>query len=153
MPHISDICDHTMGGTAISYWLRGDFMIVVQGSANVGFSGKRVVEQFQERKVARDFQHGSWLLHRGFVDECVAVDELAKRLVELLSHVADGRNLADLRTRRTRLWKPKETVSLNTNPRRSSTVVRQSSKECKDVMGDRRAKPGCRAPSPPGGTD
>ncbi|MBU0719580.1 MAG: hypothetical protein KJ749_15155, partial [Planctomycetes bacterium] len=146
VPHISVICDPTLGGTAISYGLRGDYMIVVQGSANIGFSGKRVVEQFQERKVARDFQHGSWLLHRGFVDECVAVDELAKRLVELLRHVADGRNLGDLRTRRAHQWKPKETVALNTNPRRSSTVVRQSSKECKDVMGDRRAKPGCRAP-------
>ena len=42
-------------------------MIVVQGSANIGFSGKRVVEQFQQRKVAPDFQHGTWLLRRGFV--------------------------------------------------------------------------------------
>lgn len=112
VPHISVVCDPTLGGTAISYGLRGDYMIVVEGSANIGFSGKRVVEQFQRRKVAPGFQNGEWLMRRGFVDECIGVDLLADRLAELLKHVADGGRLADLQTRVARRWTPKEVVSL-----------------------------------------
>ena len=113
VPHVSVICDPTLGGTAISYGLRGDYMIVVEGSANIGFTGKRVVEQFRGRKVASDFQNGAWILRRGFVDECVSTDRLPKRLAELVKHVADGGCLADLQRRRTRLWTPKETVALD----------------------------------------
>jgi acetyl-CoA carboxylase carboxyl transferase subunit alpha len=116
VPHISIIADPTLGGTAISYGLRGDLMIVVQGSANIGFSGKRVVEQFQQRKVGRGFQHGTWLLERGFVDEVVATDDMGRRLAELLEHHAEGGRLADLQTRRPRPWKPTEEVPLDATP-------------------------------------
>jgi acetyl-CoA carboxylase carboxyl transferase subunit beta len=116
VPHISIIADPTLGGTAISYGLRGDCMIVVQGSANIGFSGKRVVEQFQQRKVAPDFQHGTWLLHRGFVDEVVATDDMHRRLAELLRHHAEGGRIADLQARRPRRWKPTEMVPLGAAP-------------------------------------
>jgi acetyl-CoA carboxylase carboxyl transferase subunit alpha len=112
VPHISVICDPTLGGTAISYGLRGDYMIVVEGSANIGFSGKRVVEQFQQRPVAPGFQNGAWLLRRGFVDECVSTDHLALRLTQLLQRVADGGRLADLQTRTARVWTPKKVVAL-----------------------------------------
>jgi len=110
--HISVICDPTLGGTAISYGLRGDYMIVVEGSANIGFSGRRVVEQFKQQKVPPDFQNAAWLLHRGFVDECVRTDHLAGRLAELLRHVAEGGRLAELQTRQVRTWTPKETIAL-----------------------------------------
>jgi acetyl-CoA carboxylase carboxyl transferase subunit alpha len=113
IPHISVICDPTLGGTAISYGLRGDRMLVIEGSANIGFSGKRVVEQFQQRKVAADFQHETWLLRRGFVDECVGTEDLANRLTQLLKYIAEGGRPADLQTRRPRPWRPKETVALD----------------------------------------
>ncbi len=129
VPHISVICDPTLGGTAISYGLRGDYMIVVQGSANIGFSGKRVVEQFQQRKVARDFQHGTWLLHRGFVDERVDTEQLAARLAELLKHVVEGAKLADLQTRRPRPWKSKEEVVLNATVVKTATVAKKSDRK------------------------
>lgn len=112
VPHISVVCDPTLGGNAISYGLRGDYIIVVEGSANIGFSGRRVVEQFRGKKVSDDFQHGDWLLHRGFVDQCVSTQRLADRLAELLQHVADGGCLADLQRRVARKWTPKETVAL-----------------------------------------
>ena len=112
VPHISVICDPTLGGTAISYGLRGDYMIVVEGSANIGFSGKRVVEQFQRRPVAPGFQNAGWLLRRGFVDECISTDHLAGRLAQLLRHVSDGGCLAELQTRTVRVWQPKEVVAL-----------------------------------------
>ncbi|UCD76847.1 MAG: hypothetical protein JSV91_07940, partial [Phycisphaerales bacterium] len=113
VPHISIIADPTLGGTAISYGLRGDYMIVVEGSANIGFSGKRVVEQFQQRPVSEDFQHGSWLLHRGFVDEVVPTEKMASRIAELLKQAADGVNLTDLRQRTPRRWKPNRLVRLD----------------------------------------
>jgi len=122
VPHISIIADPTLGGTAISYGLRGDYMIVVQGSANIGFSGKRVVEQFQQRKVAADFQHGTWLLRRGFVDERVTTENMAKRIAELLKHVAQGGRLADLQTRRLRPWKPTKEVVLKAAPLETATI-------------------------------
>ncbi len=106
VPHISIIADPTLGGTAISYGLRGDYMIVVQGSANIGFSGRRVVEQFQGRPVHEGFQNGEWLLHRGFVDEVVHTHALYARLSELLQVAAAGGRLADLQTRRPRHWRP-----------------------------------------------
>jgi acetyl-CoA carboxylase carboxyl transferase subunit beta len=134
VPHISIIADPTLGGTAISYGLRGDYMIVVEGSANIGFSGKRVVEQFQQRKVAADFQHGSWLLHRGYVDEVVATDGLAGRLTELLEHVAKGGGLADLQTRKRRRWKPKEEIPLDASPVNSAaTKARTAAKPLKPL--------------------
>jgi acetyl-CoA carboxylase alpha subunit/acetyl-CoA carboxylase beta subunit len=114
VPHISIIADPTLGGTAISYGLRGDYMIVVEGSANIGFSGKRVVEQFQQRKVSADFQHGSWLLHYGFVDEVVAIDDLTRRVADLLALAAGGKSLVALRRRRPRPWRPKETTAPET---------------------------------------
>ena len=135
VPHISVICDPTLGGTAISYGLRGDYMIVVQGSANIGFSGKRVVEQFQERKVAPDFQHGTWLLHRGFVDERVSTEDLAKRLTELLAHVAEGGQLADLQTRAARPWKPTEEVPLNNATMiKAASTAKQSGKKRNKIL-------------------
>ncbi len=155
IPHISVICDPTLGGTAISYGLRGAYMIVVQGSANIGFSGKRVVEQFQQRKVAADFQHETWLLHRGFVDECVGTEDLAGRLAELLKYIAEGGRLADLQTRKPRPWLPKETVPLTSEkpvtpdaegpaaPEPVETepagIVRQSSKGRNGVLGPQRS--------------
>ncbi len=106
LPHISVIADPTLGGTAISYGLRGDYMIVLKGSANIGFSGKRVVEQFQQKRVASDFQHETWLLQRGFVDETVATDDLRQRLIELLVHYEAEGNLTALQTRTRRGWEP-----------------------------------------------
>ncbi|MCK4343100.1 MAG: hypothetical protein KAY37_15405 [Phycisphaerae bacterium] len=134
VPHISIIADPTLGGTAISYGLRGDYMIVVQGSANIGFSGKRVVEQFQERKVAEDFQHETWLLRRGFVDECVATDRLGERLAELLAHVDGGGKLADLQTRRRRRWEPKQEISLNDPTKKRHPAKKKDRKKTRKVV-------------------
>jgi len=96
-------------------------MIVVEGSANIGFSGQRVVEQFQQRKVSADFQRGFWLLNYGFVDEVVATDDMARRIADLLTRAADGKSLITLRTRRARPWRPKETTALDTARASSST--------------------------------
>jgi len=141
VPHISVICDPTLGGTAISYGLRGDYMVVVKGSANIGFSGKRVVEQFQQRKVAPNFQHGSWLLHRGFVDEHVATEDLGSRLSELLKHIADGGRLVDLQTRKPRPWQPNRTVALVTAESERGGIVRQAGKSRKKVLASRNSRP------------
>jgi acetyl-CoA carboxylase beta subunit len=73
-----------------------------------------VVEQFQQRKVSADFQRGFWLLNYGFVDEVVAIDDMSRRIADLLALAADGRSLIKLRTRRPRPWRPKETTALET---------------------------------------
>jgi acetyl-CoA carboxylase beta subunit len=97
----------------------------VQHSANIGFSGKRVVEQFQQRKVAPDFQHGTWLLRRDFVDERVPTDQIAERVAELLDHVASGKRLSTLQRRRRRRWTPREETILDSAP--SDAVVGEHS--------------------------
>lgn len=134
VPHISIICDPTLGGTAISYGLRGDYMIVVEGSANIGFSGKRVVEQFQERKVAPDFQHGTWLLHRGFVDERVTTDGMRDRIVELLEHVSKGDRLTDLQTRKSLSWVPKEEITLDVMPPQAAPTQRETDQNLRRTL-------------------
>ncbi len=134
VPHISVICDPTLGGTAISYGLRGDLMIVVKGSANIGFSGKRVVEQFQGRKVAADFQSGAWLLHYGFVDECVDTYAMREHLLELLERIAHGKNLRDRQTRRPRDWKPTKEVKLKPALADPATPKRSSRKKREEVL-------------------
>lgn len=122
LPHISVIADPTLGGTAISYGLRGDYMIVLKGSANIGFSGKRVVEQFQQKRVASDFQHETWLLQRGFVDETVTIDALRDRLIELLAHYDGHGSLTDLQRRIPRRWQPLDEQEEPSAPLPQTTV-------------------------------
>ena len=110
-------------------------MIVVEGSANIGFSGKRVVEQFQQHKVPEEFQHGTWLLQRGFVDEVVATGDLPKRVAQLLEYAASGGRLADRQTRRPRPWVPASEVAIGATSARTATLKRPARPSRRTAVG------------------
>ncbi len=67
LPLITIVTDPTLGGVAIGFGSRG-IRIFEHNAGNIGFSGKRVIEQYTGKKTSKDFQTTSWLQARGFVD-------------------------------------------------------------------------------------
>ncbi|MEE8437699.1 MAG: carboxyl transferase domain-containing protein [Candidatus Neomarinimicrobiota bacterium] len=61
LPLVTIITDPTLGGVAIGYGSRG-IRLFEDRAGNIGFSGKRVIEQYTGNKVSRDFQTTAWLV-------------------------------------------------------------------------------------------
>ena len=77
------LTDPTMGGVTASFATLGDIVIAEPG-AQVGFAGKRVIEQNTGAKLPDDFQSAEFQLKSGFADDIVErknqKDYLAKML-------------------------------------------------------------------------
>lgn len=67
LPVITVVTDPTLGGVAIGFGSRG-IRIFENNAGNIGFSGKRVIEQYTGHKTSKDFQTTAWLQSKGFVD-------------------------------------------------------------------------------------
>lgn len=61
LPVVTIITDPTLGGVAIGYGSRG-IRLFEDKAGNIGFSGKRVIEQYTGNEVSRDFQTTAWLV-------------------------------------------------------------------------------------------
>lgn len=70
LPFISILTDPTTGGTAASFALQGD-IILVEPKALIGFAGPRVIEQSIRQKLPEGFQRSEFLLDHGFIDRIV----------------------------------------------------------------------------------
>lgn len=70
LPVVTIITDPTLGGVAIGYGSRG-IRLFEDGAGNIGFSGKRVIEQYTGHKVSRDFQTTAWLVNYGHAENVV----------------------------------------------------------------------------------
>ncbi|NOZ03203.1 MAG: acetyl-CoA carboxylase carboxyl transferase subunit alpha/beta [FCB group bacterium] len=85
LPVITIITDPTLGGVAIGYGSRG-IRLFEKNAGNIGFSGKRVIEQYTGRKTSRDFQTTHWLKKHGHVEHVVSPltikQEIVKRIAE-----------------------------------------------------------------------
>jgi acetyl-CoA carboxylase carboxyl transferase subunit beta len=68
--YISVLTDPTTGGVTASFAMLGDIILAEPG-AQVGFAGKRVIEQTIKQKLPDDFQTSEFLLEHGFVDSVV----------------------------------------------------------------------------------
>ena len=75
LPVVTIITDPTLGGVAIGYGSRG-IRLFESGAGNIGFSGKRVIEQYTGHSVSKDFQTTSWLTKNGHADHGVPLGEL-----------------------------------------------------------------------------
>lgn len=64
------LTDPTMGGVTASFATLGD-VIIAEPEAQVGFAGKRVIEQNTGAKLPDDFQSAEFQLKSGFVDGIV----------------------------------------------------------------------------------
>lgn len=81
---ITIITDPTLGGVAIGYGSRG-IRLFESGAGNIGFSGKRVVEQYVGHPVSRDFQKTSWLASYGHANHVVKLGDLRGEINRILS--------------------------------------------------------------------
>jgi acetyl-CoA carboxylase carboxyl transferase subunit beta len=83
LPYIVVLTNPTTGGVTASYAMLGDVHIAEPG-AEIGFAGKRVIEQTLREKLPEGFQTAEYLLEHGMVDMVVKRHDLADTLASML---------------------------------------------------------------------
>ena len=83
LPYIVVLTNPTTGGVTASYAMLGDIHIAEPG-AEIGFAGKRVIEQTLREKLPEGFQTAEYLLEHGVVDMVVKRHDIPSTLAKLL---------------------------------------------------------------------
>ena len=83
LPYIVVLTNPTTGGVTASYAMLGDIHIAEPG-AEIGFAGKRVIEQTIREKLPPGFQTAEYLQEHGMVDLVVSRLDLRDKVAELL---------------------------------------------------------------------
>ena len=83
LPYIVVLTNPTTGGVTASYAMLGDVHIAEPG-AEIGFAGKRVIEQTLREKLPEGFQTAEYLLEHGMVDMVVKRHEIPSTLARVL---------------------------------------------------------------------
>lgn len=81
--YISVLTDPTYGGVTASFASIADIVLAEPG-ANIGFAGKRVIEQTIGEALPEGFQTAEFLLDHGFVDKIVERKDLKDTLYKLI---------------------------------------------------------------------
>jgi acetyl-CoA carboxylase carboxyl transferase subunit beta len=84
IPYISILTNPTTAGVMASYASLGD-VIIAEPGAELGFTGRRVIEQTIGEKLPPDFQRSKFMLEHGMVDLVVSRKDLKKTLVRILT--------------------------------------------------------------------
>lgn len=82
-PHIALLVDPCYGGVTASYPSVADIIIAEPG-ANIGFAGKRLIEQIMRQKLPAGFQTAEFMLEHGMIDMVVARSDLHETITRLL---------------------------------------------------------------------
>jgi acetyl-CoA carboxylase carboxyl transferase subunit beta len=82
-PHIAILVDPCYGGVTASYPSVAD-VIIAEPGANIGFAGKRLIEQIMRQKLPAGFQTAEFLLAHGMIDMVVSRSDLRDTLARLL---------------------------------------------------------------------
>ncbi|MFN4168504.1 MAG: acetyl-CoA carboxylase, carboxyltransferase subunit beta [Pannonibacter phragmitetus] len=82
LPYIVVLTNPTTGGVSASYAMLGDVHIAEPG-AQIGFAGRRVIEQTIREKLPDDFQSAEYLLAHGMVDMVVKRHDLKDTISRL----------------------------------------------------------------------
>ncbi|API53912.1 acetyl-CoA carboxylase subunit beta [Rhizobium leguminosarum] len=82
-PYIVVLTNPTTGGVTASYAMLGDIHLAEPG-AEIGFAGKRVIEQTLREKLPEGFQTAEYLLEHGMVDMVVKRHDIPETLARLL---------------------------------------------------------------------
>ena len=88
LPYISVLTDPTMGGVSASFAMLGD-IVVSEPKANIGFAGKRVIEQTVREKLPEGFQTAEFLLEHGAIDMIIDRRNMRDELHRLLDKFMD----------------------------------------------------------------
>jgi len=83
LPYITILTDPTTGGVTASFAMLGDIAIAEPG-AQIGFAGRRVIEQTIRESLPDDFQTAEYLLDHGMIDMVVHRFTLKDKLSSLL---------------------------------------------------------------------
>lgn len=83
LPYIVVLTNPTTGGVTASYAMLGDVHIAEPG-AEIGFAGKRVIEQTLREKLPEGFQTAEYLLEHGMVDMVVKRHDIPATLAQML---------------------------------------------------------------------
>ena len=83
LPYITLLTDPTTGGVTASFAMLGDIAIAEPG-AQIGFAGRRVIEQTIREQLPADFQTAEYLLEHGMIDMVVHRFELRRTLGRVL---------------------------------------------------------------------
>lgn len=83
--YLSVLTDPTTGGVSASFAFQAD-VIVAEAKANIGFAGKRVIEQTIRQKLPDNFQTAEFLLEKGAIDMVVKRPDLRATLIRLLDY-------------------------------------------------------------------
>jgi len=84
LPYIVILTDPTTGGVSASFAMLGDVQIAEPG-ANIGFAGKRVIQDTVREELPENFQTAEYLREHGMVDIVVHRRELRSRLALVIS--------------------------------------------------------------------
>lgn len=84
LPVITIITDPTLGGVAIGIGSRG-IKLFEHNAGNIGFSGKRVIEQYTGKPTTKDFQTTWWLQQKGFVEKTALPTKMKSKISEIIS--------------------------------------------------------------------
>ncbi|MBY5331267.1 acetyl-CoA carboxylase, carboxyltransferase subunit beta [Rhizobium leguminosarum] len=82
-PYIVVLTNPTTGGVTASYAMLGDVHLAEPG-AEIGFAGKRVIEQTLREKLPEGFQTSEYLLEHGMVDMVIKRHDIPETLARLL---------------------------------------------------------------------
>jgi acetyl-CoA carboxylase carboxyl transferase subunit beta len=83
LPYIVVLTNPTTGGVTASYAMLGDIHMAEPG-AEIGFAGKRVIEQTLREKLPEGFQTSEYLLEHGMIDMVVKRHDLPSTLARVL---------------------------------------------------------------------
>ncbi len=81
--YVSVLTDPTTGGVTASFAMLGD-IIISEPHAQVGFAGRRVIEQTIKQTLPDEFQTAEFLKEKGFIDKIVKRKDLKNVLGKIL---------------------------------------------------------------------
>jgi len=129
LPYIVVLTNPTTGGVSASYAMLGDIHIAEPG-AQIGFAGRRVIEQTVREKLPDDFQTAEYLLDHGMIDMVVP----RQKMRETLSRIS-----GILMKRKVEL--PKLEAPREAAPEAAAKPAEPAAKPAKDVEGAGKAQP------------
>jgi acetyl-CoA carboxylase carboxyl transferase subunit beta len=83
--YISVLTDPTTGGVSASFAMLGD-IIVAEPGAEIGFSGRRVIEQTIKVDLPDGFQRSEFLMEHGFCDMIIHRKNMRTELARLIDY-------------------------------------------------------------------
>lgn len=117
--YISCLTNPTMGGVTASFGLNADINIAEKNS-QIGFAGKKVVENMYKVKLSNDFQTENFYCDNGMIDIILDREEIKKYIGKLLKIFNKNKNIESKKNNRN--------INLNTTTNVNNVSVNKNYK-------------------------